>query len=191
MPRLQAYYRQFSQPRNAVVRVAGKLDEAKTIDLVSRSFGGIPRPTRKLPDAYTAEPTQDGERSVALRRVGDTQFVLAGYHIPAGADPDFAAIDLIVQILGDTPAGRLHKALVETQKAAQTFGGDFQLHDPGLAFFAAQVRQDASLDAARDVLLQTIEDIGKNPPNDQELERARTNLLKQIDLDLNNYNRVE
>jgi zinc protease len=188
--RLQAFYRQHYQPDNAVLLVAGKFDEAKTIDLVNKSFGPIPRPTRTLSAAYTAEPTQDGERSVALRRVGDTQFVLAGYHIPAGADPDFAPIDLVVQILGDTPAGRLHKALVETQKAAQTFGGDFQLHDPGLAFFAAQVRQDGPLDEARDVLLQTVEDIGKNPPTDQELERARTNLLKQIDLDLNNSNRV-
>jgi zinc protease len=188
--RLQAFYRQHYQPDNAVLLVAGKFDEAKTIDLVSKSFGPIPRPTRTLPAAYTAEPTQDGERSVALRRVGDTQFVLAGYHIPAGADPDFASIDLVVQILGDTPAGRLHKALVETKKAAQTFGGDFQLHDPGLAFFAAQVRQDGSLDEARDALLQTVEDIGKNPPTEQELERARTNLLKQIDLDLNNSNRV-
>jgi zinc protease len=188
--RLQAFYRQHYQPDNAVLLVAGKFDEAKTLDLVNKSFGPIPRPTRTLPTAYTAEPTQDGERSVALRRVGDTQFVLAGYHIPAGADSDFAPIDLVVQILGDTPAGRLHKALVETKKAAQTFGGDFQLHDPGLAFFAAQVRQDASLDEARDALLQTVEDIGKNPPTDQELERARTNLLKQIDLDLNNSNRV-
>ena len=188
--RLQAFYRQHYQPDNAVLLVAGKFDEAKTIDLVNKSFGPIPRPTRTLPTAYTAEPTQDGERSVLLRRVGDTQFVLAGYHIPAGADPDFAPIDLVVQILGDTPAGRLHKALVETKKAAQTFGGDYQLHDPGLAFFAAQVRQDASLDEARDALLQTVEDIGKNPPTDQELERARTNLLKQIDLDLNNSNRV-
>src|SRR5262245_51094238 len=188
--RLQAFYRQHYQPDNAVLLVAGKFDEAKTIDLVNKSFGPIPRPTRTLAAAYTAEPTQDGERSVSLRRVGDTQFVLAGYHIPAGADADFAPIDLVVQILGDTPAGRLHKALVETKKAAQTFGGDFQLHDPGLAFFAAQVRQDASLDEARDVLLQTVEDIGKNLPTDQELERARTNLLKQIDLDLNNSNRV-
>jgi zinc protease len=188
--RLQAFYRQHYQPDNAVLLVAGKFDEAKTIDLVNKSFGPIPRPTRTLSAAYTAEPTQDGERSVALRRVGDTQFVLAGYHIPAGADPDFAPIDLVVQILGDTPAGRLHKALVETKKAAQTFGGDFQLHDPGLAFFAAQLRQDASLDEARDALLQTVEDIGKNLPTDQELERARTNLLKQIDLDLNNSNRV-
>src|SRR5262249_39097865 len=110
--RLQAFYRQYYQPDSAVLLVAGKFDEAKTLDLVTTAFGAIPRPTRKLPDVYTAEPTQDGERTVTLRRTGDVQFVLAGYHVPAGADADFAAIDLVTQILGDTPSGRLHKNLV-------------------------------------------------------------------------------
>ena len=39
----------------------------------------------------------------------------------------FAAIDIISQILGDTPSGRLHKALVESKKASSVFGFDFQL----------------------------------------------------------------
>jgi zinc protease len=188
--RLQAFYRQYYQPDNAVLLIAGKFDEAKTLELVSQAFGPIPRPARKLPDVYTAEPTQDGERTVVLRRVGDVQFALAGYHVPSGADPDFPSIDLLVQVLGDSPAGRLHKALVETQKATQTFGGNYQLHDPGIAFFAAQVRQDSSLESARDGLIQTVEDIARNPPTQEELERARTNLLKQIDLDLNSSDRV-
>ena len=188
--RLQAFYRLYYQPDNAVLLVAGRFDEAKTLELANQAFGAIPRPARQLRGAYTVEPTQDGERSVSLRRVGDVQFALAGYHVPAGADPDFAAIDLIVQILGDTTSGRLHKALVEAKKAAMTFGGDFQLHDPGMAFFAAQVRQDASLDAARDGVIQTVEGIVQMPPTSEELERARANLLKQIDLDLNSSDRV-
>ena len=39
--------------------------------MVAQSFGAIPRPTRTLEKTYTVEPTQDGERSVTLRRVGD------------------------------------------------------------------------------------------------------------------------
>ena len=83
---------------------------------------------------------------MTIRRVGDVQWVMSAYHVPSGADPDFAALDLVVLTLGDTPAGRLHKGLVETKQASQVFGGDFQLHDPGTAYFAAQVRQDQSLD---------------------------------------------
>ena len=188
--RLQAFYRNYYQPDNAVLLVAGKFDEPKTLELVTQYFGAIPKPTRTLPGFYTAEPTQDGERAVTIRRVGDVQWVMSAYHVPAGADPDFAPLDLVVLALGDTPAGRLHKGLVETKQASQTFGGNFQLHDPGTAYFAAQVRQDQSLDAARDGLIKIVEAIATNPPTAEELERARQSLLTQIDLQLNSSDRV-
>jgi zinc protease len=188
--RLQAFYRTFYQPDNAVLLVAGKFDEPKTLELIAQHFGAIPKPSRTLPSFYTAEPTQDGERSVIVRRVGDVQWVMSAYHVPSGADPDFAPLDLVVLVLGDTPAGRLHKGLVETKQASQIFGADFQLYDPGTAFFAAQVRQDQSIDTARDGLMKIVEDIAANPPTTEELERARQNLLTQIELQLNSSDRV-
>ncbi len=188
--RLQAFYHNYYQPDNSVLLIAGKFDEQKTMALVDKYFSPIPRPTRTLQKIYTVEPTQDGERTVTLRRVGDTQLVQALYHVPAGSHPDFAAIDIIAQILGDTPSGRLHKALVESKKASSVFGFDFQWHDPTLAIFGAEVRQGDLLDAARDALIQTVEGIGTNPPTKEEVERARAQLLKDIELTLNNSDRV-
>ena len=72
---LQAFYRKYYQPDNAVLMVAGKINEEKTIALVNQYFGKIPRPLRKLTPTYTSEPIQDGERLVTLRRVGDIQAV--------------------------------------------------------------------------------------------------------------------
>jgi zinc protease len=188
--RLQAFYRTYYQPDNAVLLIAGKFDEQKTLALVDKYFSPIPRPTRTLQKIYTVEPTQDGERAITLRRTGDTQLVQALYHVPAGSHPDFAAIDIIAQILGDTPSGRLHKALVESKKASSIFGFDFQWHDPTLAIFGAEVRQGDSLDVARDALLATIEGITAAPPTKEEVERARAQLLKNIELTLNNSDRV-
>jgi len=188
--RLQAFYRNYYQPDNAVLLVAGKFDEQKTLGLVDKYFSPIARPTRTLQKIYTVEPTQDGERAVTLRRTGDTQLVQALYHVPAGSHPDFAAIDIISQILGDTPSGRLHKALVESKKASSVFGFDFQWHDPTLAVFGAEVRQADSLEAARDALLASIEGITATPPTKDEVERARSNILKNIELALNNSDQI-
>jgi zinc protease len=188
--RLQAFYRNYYQPDNAVLLIAGKFDEPKTLSLVSKYFSPIPRPTRTIQKFYTVEPVQDGERAVTLRRVGDTQFVLALYHVPAGSHPEFAAVDIIAQVLGDTPSGRLHKALVATKKASSVLGFDFQWHDPTLAIFGAEVRQGDPLDAARDTLVQSIEGIATNPPTKEEVERARAQLLKDIELAQNNSDRV-
>ncbi|HEX6182495.1 MAG TPA: pitrilysin family protein, partial [Pyrinomonadaceae bacterium] len=188
--RLQAFYKNYYQPDNAVLLVAGKFDEPKALALVDKYFSPIPRPTRTLQKLYTSEPTQDGERLVTLRRVGDTQLVQAVYHVPSGAHPDFAAVDVLAQVLGDTPAGRLHKALVEAKKASSVFGFNFQWRDPTLAVFGAEVRQGDSLDAARDALVQTVEGIATNPPTKEEVERARAQLLKNIELAMNNSDQV-
>jgi zinc protease len=188
--RLQAFYRKYYQPDNAVLLVAGKFDPAKTLQLVADNFGPIPRPARVLQPIYTIEPTQDGERSVAIRRIGDTQAVLVGYHIPAGSHPDFAALEVLTQVIADEPAGRLYKALVEAKKAASIFGFDFQLHDPGIMILAALVRKDDSLDVARDTLFKTVEEISAKAPTTEEVERGRTSLLKQIDLTLNSSERI-
>jgi zinc protease len=183
--RLQAFYRNYYQPDNAVLLVAGQFDEAATLELINKNFSTIPRPARELPVFYTTEPTQDGERAVTLRRTGDVQAVEAVYHVPSGSHPDFAAIDILTEVLGASPAGRLHKALVETKKASSVSAFSFQLREPGVAIFAAEVRQDASLDAARDALLQTIESFNANPPTKEEVERARTSLLKGIEQTFN------
>jgi zinc protease len=183
--RLQAFYHRYYQPDDAVLTIAGKFDEGKTLALVDKYFSPIPRPTRILQKIYTIEPTQDGERQVTLRRVGDTQLVQAIYHVPAASHADFAAVNILAQVLGDTPSGRLHKALVETKKASSIFGFNFELREPGIAVFGAEVRQGDSLEAARDILVQTIEGLSTTPPTTAEVERARAQLLKEYDLNMN------
>src|SRR5205085_12032238 len=141
--------------------VAGKIDEGKTLELINQYFGGIARPSRVLPKIYTDEPTQDGERAVTVRRVGDVQEVMAGYHVPAGPHADAAAISILTQVLADTPSGRLYKALVETKKASGVNSFPVLFGEPSLLIFGAEVRQEASLDEARNTLLATVEEITK------------------------------
>ena len=66
MERLAAFYQKYYQPDDALLTVAGKFDEPKTIALIAEMYSKIPRPARKLEQTYTEEPTQDGERTVTL-----------------------------------------------------------------------------------------------------------------------------
>ncbi len=188
--RLQAFWRTYYQPDNAYLLVAGKFDEAKTLDLVNQAFGSIARPTHAIQKTYTTEPTQDGERSVTLRRTGDVQALAVAYHVPAGAHPDAPAVEVLAQVLGDTPSGRLHKALVETKKASSVSSFFLDLNEPGFLLLRAEVRQEASLADARSTMLQTIDAAVSAPATAEEVERARAKLLKEIDLTLNSADRV-
>src|SRR5215510_11011709 len=150
---LRAFYRKFYQPDNVVLVVAGKFDPARTLGLVEKHFGAIPRPERKLDNTWTEEPAQDGERLVSLRRVGDVGAVGVAYHIPAGPHEDTAALQVLANILSTAPSGRLYKALVESKKATDIYAYAFGEHDPGLMELGAEVRDPKTLDEVRDTLI--------------------------------------
>ncbi len=188
--RLQAFYKRFYQPDNSVLLVAGKFDEAKTLDLIKKYFGAIPKPTRILQPNYTIEPTQDGERMITVRRTGDTQVVMTGYHVPQGAHPDAAAVGVLTEILSSAPSGRLYKSLVESKKASSVFGFVFQTKEPDYMLFGSELRKENSLNDVRNTMAETIENFIKTPPTKEEVDRAKTGLLKNIELSLNDPNRV-
>jgi len=192
--RLQSFYHRYYEPDNAVLVVAGKFDPAHTLQLVTSRFGSIPRPDRsgvlKIYPTYTVEPTQDGERSVTLRRVGDVQVVAAAYHVPAGSDSDYAAVDVLSEVLGSAPSGRLYKALVDTKKAADVGAIAFQFRDPSILYLYARVRLGDPLDSARAALERTVDSVIVTVPTAEEVERGKASLLRNIELNLNNSSRV-
>ncbi|MCA0177218.1 MAG: insulinase family protein [Proteobacteria bacterium] len=176
--RLQGFYRTYYQPDNATLIVTGKFDAAQVMQWVQQSFGKLPKPRRTLPTLYTLDAVQDGERGVTLRRVGGTPLLFAGYHLPPGADPDYAAFDVLARALTDAPAGRLHKALVETGLAASVGSMAMALHDPGFALFMTQLAPGQDMDKARDALVATLEGLAAQPLTEAELARAKARWIK-------------
>ena len=190
MPNLQAFYHKYYQPDNAVLTVAGKVDEAQVVALVNEDFGKIPRPTRVLEGTHTIEPTQDGERMTVVRRVGDIQAIIAGYHIPDGGSPDAAPLEVLSSVLGEESSGRLYKALVDNKKAAQVGTEAMQLNEPGMFLVEVVLRKTDSMDDARKTMLAVIADVAKEPPSKEEVDRAKTRILKNIDLGFSDSERV-
>ncbi len=188
--RLADFYKKYYQPDNAVLAVAGNFEEPKALAWIADTLGKIPRPQRTLEQTYTEEPTQDGERLVTLRRVGDTPVLMAAYHVPAATHADTGAIRVLANILGDSPSGRLYKALVDNQKASFIAMFHQELHDPGFVMAAAMLRPGQSLDDARQIMLKTVEQVAEEPPSKEEVEHAKARILKQIDLLLTDSERV-
>ena len=188
--RLQAFYHKYYQPDNAVLLIAGKIDDQKTLDLVNEYFAPIPRPERKLVTTYTEEPVQDGERSVSLRRTGDVQVFSALYRSCPGSHPDYAALSVLNNILSDEPTGRLYKALVESKKAVSVFGYSAGFAEAGITRFTTEVRADGNLDSARQILLAVLEDLKTNPPTQEDVDKAKVRLLKNQEMFFKESSRV-
>jgi len=188
--KLQAFYREYYQPDNAVLLVVGKFDEDQTKAWIQEYFGAIPKPERVLNQTYTREPTQDGEREVTLRRVGDVQALAAMYHICAMAHPDFAPLSILTEILTTEPGGRLYTSLVEANKTTNVWGWAAGLREPGFIYFGADILKDKDLEDAKSTLTATLDDLLNNPPTVEEVERAKTTLTKQFDLAMNDSRQI-
>lgn len=187
---LKAFYRMYYQPDNAVLLVAGKFDEAKVLGWINKYFGVIAKPTRQLPKLWTVEPTQDGERSFYVRRKGDIQLVVLAYKVPSGLHADSDAIGFMNFVLTDSPTGRLHRALVETNKAAQIIGFPLSGLDSSLHLIGAVVKKGEAIEPIQAEMTRVVEEFYKNPPSAEEMERARKNFANSAERSLNNHESI-
>jgi zinc protease len=196
--RLEAFYKKYYQPDNAVLVITGRIDETKALQMIADSMGKLPRPSRVLDQTYTVEPAQDGERFVTLRRVGENQNLIVAFHSVSASHPDAPAVQVLAAIMngaggggrggrgggGGGNEGRLAKALVDTKLAESANMNFRQLHDPGLIQVSATLNKDQSLDAARDAVFKALDDVVKNPPSADEINRVRTQLLRGLENNL-------
>ena len=188
--RLRGFYEKYYQPDNAVLVVAGRFDPEGAVAMIEETFGAIPRPERTgantLFPTYTAEPAQDGERSVTLRRVGDTQLAMVAYHMPAGSHEQYAAVEVLAHLLNTEPAGRLYQNVVEPGLAASASVFTLQLGEPGVMLVSTEVRKEDPLAAAEAAVLSTLHGLADAPPTAEEVNRAKTEFAASFELAFNN-----
>ncbi|HEY6455880.1 MAG TPA: pitrilysin family protein [Steroidobacteraceae bacterium] len=180
---LQKFYHTYYQPDNAVLIVAGNFDAQQTLAYIQRVFGVIARPTRVLPNPYTIEPPQDGEREVTLRRTGGQLVLIESFHIPADAQADSAALGLLAEMLNERPSGRLYKELVGTKLAVQASANAASMHDPGYLMVTLILPKDGTLPAARAALDEVLAGLATEPFTEAELQRVKAQ-------ELNGYERL-
>jgi zinc protease len=183
---LRAFYKTHYQPDNAVILIAGKFDSEKTLAWVAQYFGTVPKPTRVLPKLWTVEPTQDGERDVTVRRVGDSQFLYASYRAPSALHPDSAALSVLSRMMVIEPSGRLYKAMVEGKLAVSVDNDHDANFDPATTGFWATLNKAQSIERAQERFLQVIETEMAKPFSGAELARVKLQLEKQAEQTLAN-----
>ncbi|MEO7252951.1 MAG: insulinase family protein [Casimicrobium sp.] len=171
--RLQDFYKRHYQPDNAVLLIAGKFDPTQALGIVAEAFAPIAKPDRVLPTLYTVEPTQDGEREVTVRRVGDVKLVVVGYKVPSKLHPDSAALSLLAQVLVSNPSGPLYREFVESKRAVQIFPFSTGSNDVSLAGVGLVADKNADVSALERELLDRMEGRTAMPITQEASDRAR------------------
>jgi zinc protease len=114
--RLMDFYKLHYRPDNASLIVAGDFNPEEVKARIVREFGSIAKPASPLPNTYSAEPPQEGEKQVILRRTGGLASAAVAYHGPAGPTREAVAASLLAVTIGQE-GGPLAKALTLQQLA--------------------------------------------------------------------------
>ena len=114
------------------------------------------------------------ERTLVIRRKAQTPLLQYAYKAPAAADWRAPAVNLLLSILIDGDASRLHRSLVEDQQVAIEVSGHWQEgFDPGLLWLFLTLPEGADADAVRRLLDAELDDVAENGVTAAELSRAR------------------
>lgn len=174
---LKNFFATYYAPNNCTLILAGDVEPKSVIALARKYFESIPRqqPAQAI---RTAEPEQRGERRVVVEADAQTPLLQFAYHGISGSDPRLPALELLVRILTDGDASRLHRALVEEKKLA--ISADSHLEsgfDPGLLWLFLSLPSDGDLQGAENAFDAEIERIRNDGVSAEELTRARNQAL--------------
>ena len=94
-------------------------------------------------------------------------------------------------VLADEPSGRLYKDIVETEIASNVFAMASALHDPSTMMIFVEVPQAGSIEKARSAMIDVVESSSdKTPVTEEEVERAKQQILKERELESSESNRI-
>jgi len=174
---LQAYYKQYYAPNNAVMLVVGAVDPEAVFKLAERYLAPLeaqPAP----PPVTTREPPQLGERRIRVQRDAQTPLVAMAWHAGAAPDRQSRVMEVLLSILGDGDSSRLHQRLVEQERAAVQVGTQLEAgFDPGLAWVYAVVPPGFEVAKTEALIDEEIARLAKDGPSAAELAKARNQAL--------------
>ena len=177
---IRQIHQKYLSPEQMVIAVVGDINPQKTIKLISKYFGRIPRGFHK-PPSIPVEPPQTGERTVEVLFDASPSIII-GYHKPTAPSHEDYVFDLLETILSKGRTSRLYSSLVLKLQIAESISvnnGTPAARYPNLFTIFARPRQPHTNDELRDAILQELENIKNIPVPDEELAKAK----KQLKMD--------
>ena len=177
---VDAFFRRYYAPNNAVVTISGDVDPAEVREVAERMFAWIPagEPVER-PSA--GSPEIPGTRYLTLEdRVTLPQVNLVWRAAPAYSD-DSPALDALADILGGGKNSRLYKRLVYDEQRVQSvsasnwdklMAGDFMVR--------VTARVDESLTDLEAAVLEEVAKLATEAPTDEELARVVNGVATRI-----------
>ena len=175
-PDVEAYFRRYYGPSNAVVTVVGDIDPDQVLAWADEYFGDIPASETPGP-VLTREPAQRGERRVEVTFDAEPQ-VRIGWPVVEASHPDTPALSILSWLLTGGRTSRLHRRLVIEDRVATSV---YSSMGPGVQFPAifaidARPRFPNSTEDVEAAVYAELDSLRRTPPSEREMQRIRNQL---------------
>lgn len=170
---MEAYYRRFYHPNNAILVLVGGFHMDRVTTLVEEKFGPIP-PGETTPRVNVVEPPQQGEKRVTLKRPTQLERLHLAFHAPRVSDPDGYALRLASVALSGGRSSRLYQRLVERERIAVVVSTEFsEAIDPTLFEVRAEVVPGKSPAAVEAAIAEELLQLREEAMAPEELEKTK------------------
>jgi predicted Zn-dependent peptidase len=182
------FFRRYYAPNNAVLVVVGDFAPATAKGWIEKYFGGIPRADLPPPPDIS-EPPQRAERTGSrVDSLANRPALALAWHMPPRWTPEWFAMGLIDQILGQGRDSRLYEGLVQQKGYASDvdaginwgLGHQFNYEGPMLWLLSANHDSEVSADSLIAVVDREITALQSKSVDAATLARARTKLRSSL-----------
>lgn len=183
-----AFFTTYYAPNNAALAIVGDFDPAQAKQWVEKYFASIPRVEPGARPDIT-EPRQTKERRGSrVDALANRPALGVAYHMPERWTPEWFAMGLLDQILGQGRDSRLYDALVQRTGLTSDvqaginwgLGNMFNYEGPMLWMVSVYHDRDKSPDSLLTVIDREIESLRTTPVDSATLARARTKMRSSL-----------
>ena len=178
--RLREFYDTFYWPNNATAIAIGDFTEKDALSMIKKHFGKIRKSTKPIPEVYTAEPKQEGIRTITLKRAGQQGIVGVAHKTPAATHPDAPAFMVLSSILSSGKNSRFYKNITDKGLTTSVYIWDSLFRDPGLFTVYANLSPDVDHKTVEKAVVDEYEKIKKDGVSDEEVKNAQTQLIASM-----------
>jgi zinc protease len=168
---VRAFFETYYHPGNASLAIAGAIDAAEALDLVTAYFAPIPAATPVAP-VERAASLPAPVRLLLEDRVELPRIYLA-WHSPAMFADGDGELDLLADVLGNGKTSRLYRALVYERRIATEVAAFQNSRELGSFFqVIATATPGHTLGELEAVVIDEVARLAAEGPTDDELERS-------------------
>lgn len=170
---VRSFFDRYYHPSNAVLAIAGNIDEAAVLEMVKRTFGQINRPKPAPKDLLPQEPEQTAARRLEVTRDVPNNALYKAWLMCDRQHPDFYVYDMISDVLSNGHSSRLYRRMVVEEQLFSEIDayimGDL---DAGLFVISGKLNDGIGFDQAEQAIDEELKKLSEELVGEHELEKV-------------------